>query len=440
MDAIIAPSVGLLPQGKSAMFLDEVKIHVSSGKGGDGIVHFRREKYVPRGGPDGGDGGKGGDVLFKVNSHLNSLAPFRRRRHFRAGDGGRGGPQRRSGAAGEDVLLEVPAGTMIRDDEQGKLLADLVQRQDTHVLLKGGRGGRGNAHYASARNQAPRMAEKGEPGKEMWVRLELRLIADVGIVGVPNAGKSTLLAAISNARPKIAAYPFTTLVPNLGVVELPRGESMVVADIPGLIEGAHEGVGLGFSFLRHIQRTRAIIHVIDGAGEDPMADFSQVNSEMALFDKRLERMPQVIAISKIDLPQVRDRLEDLLSGFEDQGLRPLAISALARQGLEELIKRTLEMREKGLEPLVPDEEDLPVYRPTAEEEGFSVGRDPDGVLRVSGEAIERSAAMTYWEYRESVRRFQRLLERIGVERALRQAGIEEGQTVRIGEYELEWQE
>jgi GTP-binding protein len=284
------------------------------------------------------------------------------------------------------------------------------------------------------------MAERGEPGKEMWVRLELRLIADVAIVGIPNAGKSTLLAAISNAKPKIAEYPFTTLAPNLGVVELPQGEVLVVADIPGLIEGAHEGVGLGFSFLRHIQRTRAIIHLLDGDAKDPIADLTQVNSEMALFDPRLEQLPQLVAINKVDLPPVRERLPGLVNELEALGYRPVPISALAREGLDELLRRTLELRERGPASVKPDEDELPVYRPEAKPAAFTVLRDPDGVLRVSGEAIERSAAMTYWEYRESVRRFQRLLERIGVEAELRNAGIKDGQTVRIGEYELEWQE
>jgi GTP-binding protein len=259
------------------MFYDEARIHLASGRGGDGIVHFRREKYVPRGGPDGGNGGKGGDIVFKVDEHLNSLSPFRRNRHFKAEDGKSGGGSDKTGASGEDRIINVPAGTQIRSDPDGVLLADLTEVGQQVVLLRGGRGGRGNARYATARNQAPRMAEKGEPAQDMWVRLELRLIADVGIIGLPNAGKSTLLAAVTNARPKIADYPFTTLQPNLGVAELDDELSLVLADIPGLIEGAHSGVGLGFQFLRHIQRTRVLIHMLDGLSSDPLADYTQIN-------------------------------------------------------------------------------------------------------------------------------------------------------------------
>ncbi len=423
------------------MFLDEVKIHIASGRGGDGVVHFRREKFVPRGGPDGGDGGKGGDVLAQVDRHLNSLSNFRRQQHFSAEDGERGGPSRKTGAEGDDVILQVPAGTMIRDAEDGELLADLTEPGETVSLLKGGRGGRGNARFATAQNQTPRMAEKGEPGKELWLRLELRLIADVGIIGVPNAGKSTLLAAVTNARPKIAAYPFTTVSPNLGVVELDIDTSFVLADIPGLIEGAHEGVGLGFSFLRHIQRTRALIHLLDGSAQDPVADHSQVNAEMALFDERLTRLPQVVAVNKLDLPSVQERWPQLEEDLLARGVEARAVSAISRQGVRELLLEAYELaQETPAAPVEPEQEELPVYRPDEEREAFEIARDPDGVLRVRGEGVERSAAMTYWEYNESVRRFQKLLERIGVEAALREAGVETGDSVRIGEYELEWQE
>jgi len=423
------------------MFLDEVKIHVASGKGGDGIVHFRREKYVPRGGPDGGDGGKGGDVVFEVDRHLNSLAPFRRQRHFHAEEGGRGGPSNRTGADGDDSVIRVPPGTMVREADSGKLLTDLTDAEDRLVLLHGGRGGRGNARFANSRNQAPRMAEKGEPGRERWLRLELRLIADVGIIGVPNAGKSTLLSAVSNAKPKIAAYPFTTLVPNLGVVELDDETSFILADVPGLIEGAHEGVGLGFAFLRHVQRTRALIHLIDGASQDPIADYSQINAEMALFEARLSQLPQVVAVSKMDLPQVEAAWPDLQRRLQDLGVEAVPISAVQQNGLRELMyaaHQAAQQREPV--PERPDDDELPVYRPGPTPEAFEIQRDPDGVFRISGAAIERSAAMTYWEYDESVRRFQRLLTRIGVEDALREAGVQPGDSVRVGEYELEWME
>lgn len=404
------------------------------------MVHFRREKFVPRGGPDGGDGGKGGDVVFAVDTHASSLTAFRRNRHFRAEDGGRGGPSRKTGADGADEVIRVPPGTLIRDAETGELLADLTKPDERQVVLKGGRGGRGNARFASSRNQTPRMAEKGEPGKERWVLLELRLIADVGIVGVPNAGKSTLLSAVTNAKPKIASYPFTTLAPNLGVAELPEGESLVLADIPGLIEGAHEGVGLGYSFLRHIQRTRALIHLLDGMAEDPLADYTQINTEMALFDERLSKLPQVVAVNKMDLPEVAERWPALKEMLEEKGIDPLAVSAVSQQGLRTLLYRALEAVREGPPPEEPEQpEELPVYRPEPGAEDFEVARE-GGAFRVEGEGVERAAAMTYWEYPESVRRFQRLLARLGVEDALRDAGVKEGDTVRIGEYELEWQD
>jgi GTP-binding protein len=318
------------------------------------------------------------------------------------------------------------------------LLGDLVTRDQRLTVCRGGRGGRGNARFATSRNQAPRMAEHGEPGQDRWIRLELRLLADVAIVGVPNAGKSTLLAAISNARPKIADYPFTTLEPNLGVVEFDDREPIVMADIPGLIEGAHSGSGLGSTFLRHIKRTRALVHLIDGGAIDPLADFSQINNELALFDRALREKTQILAINKVDLPQVAARLPSLMASFERLGQQPLAISALARTGLDELISNAFE----AVSHMQPVErlEEIPVYRPDSDPANFEVLREQDGAWRVTGEAIERAAQMTYWEYDEAVRRFQRLMTRLGIEQALRGAGAETGDTVRIGEYELEWRD
>lgn len=422
------------------MFLDEAKINIASGKGGDGMVHFRREKFVPRGGPDGGDGGAGGDIIFEVDSHLNSLSKFRRSRHFRAEDGGNGGPSRKTGADGEDEVIKVPPGTMIRQADNGDLLADLTEISERAVVLKGGRGGRGNARFANSRQQTPRVAEKGEPGEERWVVLELRLIADVGIVGVPNAGKSTLLAAVTNAKPKIANYPFTTLAPNLGVADLPEGDSLVLADIPGLIEGAHEGVGLGFAFLRHIQRTRVLIHLLDGLAADPIADFTQINNEMALFDERLTRLPQIVAFNKMDIPEAEARWPEIQEALAERGIEAMAISAVAQRGLRQLLYRAQQLSNEVVTDEIDEPAELPVYRPEPGPEAFEIRRDPDGAFRVEGKGVERAAAMTYWEYPESIRRFQRLLERLGVEKALREAGVDEGQTVRIGEYELEWQE
>jgi GTP-binding protein len=419
------------------MFLDEVKIFVASGSGGDGIVHFRREKYVPRGGPDGGNGGKGGDVVLILAEELSTLSRFRRKRHFKATAGGRGGRNNRQGKSAENLMVPVPPGTIVMEDESGDVLGELLEAGDQVVVCRGGRGGKGNARYANSRNQAPRMAEKGEPGEDLWLRLELRLLADVGIVGLPNAGKSTLLAAVTGAHPKIAEYPFTTLEPNLGVAELDDEITLVLADIPGLIEGAHSGAGLGTDFLRHISRTRALIHLIDGSAEDPIADYSQINSELALFDEALGDKPQVVAINKMDLPDVERGWDALASRFEKIGVAPHAISALARKGLQEVLYDAYRLAQT-VGVTSPAEDQLPIYRPEPDGTEFKIGRDPDGSWRVTGEGIERAAAMTYWEYEEAVRRFQRLLVKIGVNEALQEAGIEAGDTVHVGEYEMEW--
>jgi GTP-binding protein len=420
------------------MFLDEVKIFVASGKGGDGIVHFRREKYVPHGGPDGGDGGNGGNVVMEASHTLSTLSRFRHQRRFNAQDGRKGGGSNKTGASGKDVVIKVPCGTIVYNEESGDVLADLVDDGEQIVLLRGGKGGRGNARFASSRNQAPRMAERGEPGEERWLNLELRLIADVGIIGMPNAGKSTLLAAVTNARPKIAAYPFTTLQPNLGVADLDIDAQLVLADIPGLIEGAHEGIGMGFAFLRHIQRTQVLIHVIDGSALDPIADFSQVNAELALFDEGLIKKPQLIALNKTDLPGVTEIWPDLKKEFSDLGYKVFAISALARNGLKPLLWAAYHAREEvEIDPL---EEEIPVYKLEDDPEVFEISREMDGAWRVVGKAVERAAAMTYWEYDEAVRRFHRILEHLGVHEALEEAGVQPEDTVRIGEYELEWQD
>jgi GTPase len=420
------------------MFLDEARLQVASGRGGDGAVHFRREKYVPRGGPDGGDGGRGGDVILEVAPTLNTLSAFRRQSRFRGEDGGRGGSSNKTGHDGASVRILVPPGTLVRDQATGDLLIDLTAPGQTLTVCRGGRGGKGNARFATSSNQAPRMAERGEPGDDRSLLLELRLIADIGIVGAPNAGKSTLLAAVTRARPKIAEYPFTTLEPNLGVAELEDGRTLVLADIPGLIEGAHAGAGLGTAFLRHIQRTRVLIHLVDGAAADPLADYSQVNGEMALFDPALKRKPQVIAVNKMDLPEVAGRWEALQRSFLQAGVRPLAVSAIARRGLRELLFAADRALDQAPEAESPAE--MPVYRPEAEPTDFEILRDPDGSWRVRGKALERAAEMTYWEHEEAVRRFQRTLARLGVEKALREAGAQEGDTVRIGEYELEWKD
>ncbi|HSF80024.1 MAG TPA: GTPase ObgE [Anaerolineales bacterium] len=419
------------------MFIDEAIVHVRSGKGGDGVVHFRREKYVPFGGPDGGDGGKGGDVVLEVTPSLNTLYAYRHQSRFQAQDGARGAKQNMTGRSGKDLILQVPAGTLVYDQNTEDVLGDLVEAGQRITIAHGGRGGRGNARFATSRNQAPRIAERGEPGQEITLRLELKLIADIGIVGVPNAGKSTLLAAVTNAKPKIAPYPFTTLEPNLGVAALDLDTTLILADIPGLIEGAHQGVGLGHSFLRHIQRTKVLIHLIDGLAEDPLSDFAQINSELALFDPNLANKPQVIAVNKIDLPEVLSRLPNIEKGLKDRGYRPLAISAVAGTNLRQLLYQAAQLLAEV--PAQIEDSELPVYRPESDPREFHIDRRQDG-WQVTGQAIERAAAMTYWEYDQSVIRFQRILQTLGVDEALREAGIRAGETVFIGEYELEWQD
>lgn len=416
-------------------FIDEAKIYVRAGKGGDGIVHFRREKYVPKGGPDGGDGGRGGDVVLVVNPHLNTLASFRHQRRFVAANGGRGGPNNRTGKSGEDLLVEVPPGTLVFDADSGELLGDLTEPGQRLVVARGGRGGRGNARFATPRNRAPRMAERGEPGEERNLRLELRLIADVGLVGVPNAGKSTFLAAVTNARPKIAPYPFTTLVPNLGVAELDETTTLVLADIPGLIEGAHQGIGLGHDFLRHVQRTRVLLHLLDGLSEDPVADFAQINTELAFFDEQLAEKPQVVAFNKMDLPEVRARWPEVKAAIEARGYEVFPISALTREGVRQVLWRVYARLQEAPPP--QPEEALPVYRPAEDPRAFTLEKVADG-FRVHCQALERAAAMTYWELEASVRRFHRILEALGIDQALREAGVRPGDTVYIGDYALEW--
>lgn len=421
------------------MLFDEVKIYIRSGDGGDGLIAFRREKYVPRGGPSGGDGGRGGDVAIKVNSRLNTLSPFQKGIHFKAKNGGRGGQKDMTGASAPTLEVEVPPGTVIRDAETNAVIADLVRPDASIIIAKGGRGGRGNARFANARNQTPRYAEKGEPGVERWLILELKLIADVGIVGVPNAGKSTLLSVISNAKPKIANYPFTTLEPNLGVVVMDERD-LVFADIPGLIEGAHMGVGLGHAFLRHVQRTRALVHLIDGSSADPLADYSQINSELALYDERLGQRPQIVVVNKLDLPEAQERWPKLEAELIERGVTPMAISAATQKGVKELIGRVFALVDTLPEEVAPQVVETPVYEMPEDEVVFKISRDEDGSYHVTGKRIERAAAMTYWDYDEAVLRFQEILETLGISKALEEAGVKVGDTVFIGDFELEWSE
>ncbi len=419
--------------------IDEVKIFVKSGDGGNGLIHFRREKYVPRGGPAGGDGGEGGDVIMRVNPKLSTLSYFQRKVHFRAESGARGGSNNKTGRSADTLVIEVPPGTIIRDAETEALIADLLRPDDQVVVAKGGRGGKGNARFANASHQAPRFAEKGEPSIERWLKLELKLIADVGLVGVPNAGKSTLLSVVSNARPKIADYPFTTLEPNLGVIDF-FDRDIVVADIPGLIEGAHMGVGLGHAFLRHVQRTRVIVHLLDGSSSDPLADYNQINVELALYDEKLGEKPQIVVFNKMDLPEAQAKWPEIEAALKKRGVKPMAISAATQNQVDTLKNKMRELIENLPDEIPTVMEEMPVYELPEEEFPFVITREDNGSFHVTGKRIERAAAMTYWDYDEAVLRFQNILETLGVTAALEEAGVSVGDTVFIGDFELEWTE
>ncbi len=419
------------------MFIDSVVISIASGKGGDGMVHMHREKFRPKGGPDGGDGGRGGDVILKVNATMNTLNRFHFNQKFAAQAGKKGGPSNRSGRSADNLVIEVPPGTIVYNDETAELIGDLLDVDQTLVLAKGGRGGRGNQHFATSRNQMPLTAERGEPGEEFRLKLELKLIADVGLVGMPNAGKSSILAATTNATPKIADYPFTTLEPSLGVVQLDLDTTMVMADIPGLIEGASEGVGLGFEFLRHVQRTRILIHVLDGLSEDPHTDFEAINGELEMFDERLGSLPQIVVLNKMDLPIVAEKLPALSQQFADEGIDLMPISAVSHLNLKDLMwKAWNQLLQLPMEPI---DTSLPVYRTDEDPDAFEIEKTDEGYF-VTGKRIERAAAMTFFDQPGSVRRFQKFMAGVGVDKALRNAGIQEGDSVFVGDWELTWQD
>ncbi len=419
------------------MFFDEAKINVKSGKGGDGCIAFRREKFVPFGGPSGGNGGRGGDVYLVADRNLNTLVHFKKRIHFKADSGERGSGKNQQGKAAEDRLIPVPQGTIVLDADTGEFLADLAEDGQRVLVARGGRGGRGNAAFASPTNQAPRLAEHGEPAQERWLRLELKLIADVGIIGVPNAGKSTLLSVVSAARPKIADYPFTTLQPNLGVVLVDDIDSFVMADVPGLIEGASEGAGLGHQFLRHVERTRLLIHLLDGAAVDPLADYETINDELSQFSERLAGKPQIVVLNKMDLPDAQAWWPLIKEAMDGQGIESHAISAVSRQGVQSLMRRTFEiLRDLPAVALAPD--GPAVFRPAEREDAFEIEKVENG-WRVHGVRVERVAAMTPFGLPETAARFQRQLRAMGVVQALAEAGAQPGDMVRIGEQELEWQ-
>ncbi len=421
-----------------SLFFDEAKIYVEAGAGGNGVVSFRREKYVPRGGPDGGHGGRGGNVFLAVNPHLDTLSAFRKRTHFRAERGAHGQGNNKQGKQGSDLEIPVPRGTVVRDASTGELLGDLVNVNDRLLVAQGGRGGRGNSAFASATYQVPRLAEKGEPGQARWITLELKLLADVGIIGLPNAGKSTLLSVVTSARPKIADYPFTTLIPNLGVAIVDDRE-IVLADIPGLIDGAHTGAGLGDRFLRHIERTRVLIHLIDGSMDNPIAAFETINRELNQFDVRLGAKPQIVAFNKIDLPDARKRWPQLQRALSVRHTPALAISAATGQGVRELLRAVADRLAEVREAPIISTEDLPVIRPEEDENAFEVSREGTA-FRVKGKKVERVVAMTNFDQDEAIQRLHRIFQAMGVTSALEKAGVRPGDYVRIGQVELEWRE
>jgi GTPase len=417
-------------------YFDEARLTIQAGNGGDGIVSFRREKFIPAGGPAGGDGGRGGSVFFICDPNMNTLLIFQHKRNYAADKGKSGGRNNMSGKSGPDLEIKVPPGTVIRDALTDEVLGDITDTKQRLMIAKGGHGGKGNQHFASSRNQAPRIAEKGEPGEIREVKLELKLIADIGIVGVPNAGKSTYLAAVSAAKPKIANYPFTTLTPNLGVAELGNYDTIVLADIPGLIEGAHMGAGLGFAFLRHIQRTRVLIHIVDGTSSNPMGDFGQILTELSLFDEEILKKPMIVAFNKMDVPEAAEKWPAFKKEIESKGYEIMQISAAGRLGTRELMLRASQLLDEA--PAAPSFETLPIYRPEPGPEAYAIHQESAGIWRVTGQKIERAAQMTYWEHDDSAHRFQKIMEALGIRKALTAAGIKEGDTVIIGEAELEW--
>ena len=425
------------------MFTDRARIFIKSGKGGDGHVSFRREKYVANGGPDGGDGGHGGDIIFEVDEGLNTLVDFRHVRKYIAPSGEEGGKRRCHGADGEDLVIKVPEGTVVYDDESGKVITDMSGDNRREVILKGGKGGLGNMHFATATMQVPKYAQPGQAAQELWVRLELKVIADVGLVGFPNVGKSTFLSRVTNARPKIANYHFTTLNPNLGVVDL-EGGGFVIADIPGLIEGASEGVGLGHEFLRHIERTKVIVHIVDAAsveGRDPVEDIHKINAELEAYDPSILQRPQVIAANKLDALYVDEDMEDpverLRREFEPQGIQVFPISAVSGQGLKELLYHVKDMLKNMDDKPVIFEKEFDINELRIDEKlPYTVTRDDDGGFRVEGPRIEKMLGYTNLDSERGFEFFQNFLKDSGILEELENGGIEEGDTVRM--YGLEF--
>lgn len=433
------------------MLVDKARIFVSAGNGGNGASSFRREKYAPMGGPDGGDGGRGGDVIFRVVDNLNSLLPFQYIQHYEAKNGDAGGGQKMHGRAGESKIIKVPQGTVIFLDETGEQIADLLDPGEEFVIAKGGKGGLGNVHFKSSTRQAPRIAELGEPGDQHWLRLELRLIADVGLVGLPNAGKSTFLASSTRARPKIADYPFTTLSPNLGVVEIGGrgGQTFVMADIPGLIEGAAEGLGLGHEFLRHVRRTKVLIHVLDTSGglegRDPLQDFRTINNELYSFDDEMSEKPMIVALNKVDLVEGRENLPRLKETLLAEDFRIFEISAATGEGIPALLNTVaadlheIYLLEEEARKKAAERPKRRVYTiGNINDRAWDIDRSSPHHWVISGVGIERFAKMTNFDQWQSADRFQRVLDRAGILKELRRQGIQDEDTVHVADFEMVW--
>ena len=422
------------------MFVDRVKIHVKGGNGGNGMVSFFRAKYITHGGPDGGDGGRGGDVIFVGDESMGTLMDFRYKRMFKAGNGQDGGKRNCFGKDGESVVIKVPVGTVIREAESGKIMADITKHGEEKILIHGGKGGKGNQHFATPTRQAPRYAEPGRVAKEYDVILELKLIADVGLIGFPNVGKSTLLSMVTNANPKIANYHFTTLAPNLGVVEGRYGDSFVLADIPGLVEGASEGVGLGHAFLRHVERTKVFIHVVDAAGvegDDPVENVRKINQELEAYNPELMKRPQVIAANKTDIPGSEENVERLKEAYEKEGFEVFPISAATNKGLDELLTKVAEILKNYPEDIVFEEEYEEYDEVAVDQEPFTIEVE-DGVYVVRGVGVEKMIGYTNIDTEKGFAFFQRYLKEKGIIEALEEKGMQEGDTVRIYDMEFEF--
>ena len=422
------------------MFIDRARIFVQSGKGGDGMSSFRHEKFVPKGGPNGGDGGQGGNVVLVADRNVNTLVDFRFRRLFKAKPGGKGEGSNKYGRNAEDLLITVPLGTIVKDEETGQIMADLSRDGQQAIVAKGGRGGRGNWHFRTSANRTPTFAERGEPGEERWLRLELKVLADVGLLGYPSVGKSSILRKVSAAQPEVAAYHFTTLNPILGVVDLPDHRSFVMADIPGLIDGASEGVGLGHAFLRHIERTKILIHVLDVSGmegRDPIEDYEKINAELAKYSEKLSRKLQIVAANKIDLlTDDSDNLERLMDYMAAKGIEVYPICAVSGDGMDKLLERVWTLLEEYVEEADETTEEV-VYK-AQNKPDFEVTRDTDGAFVITGARIENLVAMTNFDDDQSLRRFQRIWRYMELDKLLQEHGIQDGNTVRIYAMEFEY--